>query len=130
MYEIWILQLIINTLYQVVALFILSQMRQIMKEAMTTRRVPINIGIMMARMDNTVEITSSAMLTGTLAVPPVVAVMAGRTTPDLATCTVPATSRPDANAKTGLISVTTFALAAKAIAPAAGRMKVCIASLM
>ena len=119
-----------HELYQVVSLFILSHSRQTMKDATTIRRVPMIIGITMASMERTVETTSSAMLTGTFAAPPVVAVIAGRTNPDLVTCTVPATSRPDASAKMGLMSVTTFALAANAMAPAAGRMKVWIASLM
>ena len=77
----------------------------------------------------TVEIISSAMLTGTFAAPPVVAVTIGRTAADFTTCTLPATSKPHARASTGLILVTTLALAANAIAPAAGRTTVWIKSL-
>src|SRR5688500_20187409 len=91
------------------------------KAAKITSSVPTRIGVMIARMDRTVDTTSSAMETGTFPTPPVVAVTIGRTAPALATCTLPAMSSPLASASTGLISVTTLALAAKAMAPEIGR---------
>ena len=87
------------------------------------------MGITIARIDMTVEKMSSAMLTGTFPTPPVAAVTAGRTATDLTACTLPEISSPQINASTGWTSVITLALAAKATAPAAGRIKVCMASL-
>ena len=60
----------------------------------------------------------------------VVTVTAGRTTAALATWMLPATSSPQARASNGWTWVTTRALAAKTIAPAAGRTTVCRMSLM
>ena len=74
--------------------------------------------------ETTVEVASSAMLTGTFAAPPVVAVTKGRTANDLTACTPPETSRPATSAKIGLTLVKFEALAAKTIAPAVGRIKV------
>jgi hypothetical protein len=48
-----------------------------------TMIMPINIGITAAMIDNIVDVTSSAILTGTLPAPPVVAVTAGLTASDL-----------------------------------------------
>src|SRR6185503_19223700 len=111
-------------LYQVVSLLARLYSHQTIKAASTTMSVPTRIGRTIARMDRTVEMISSAMDTGIFPAPPVVAVTIGRTAPALATCTVPATSNPHASASTGLTSVTTLALAAKATAPAAGRISV------
>ena len=44
---------------------------------------------------------SSATLTGVCPIPPVVAVMAGRTAAAFTVCTLPATSSPDISEKTG-----------------------------
>src|SRR5581483_3119575 len=88
------------------------------------------IGTKTAKNETAVEVTSSAMLTGTLPAPPVVAVTVGRIATDLTACTLPATSNPQASAITGLRPVMTFVLAAKAMAPATGRTKVWIRSLM
>ncbi len=96
----------------------------------TIRMIPTRIGTRTDKKDTTVENTSSAMLTGTFPAPPVVAVTAGLTARALTECTPPATSSPAASESTGLMSVMTSALAAKAIAPAAGRTKVWIRSLM
>jgi len=95
-----------------------------------TSKTDISTGTTTARMDRIVDTMSSAMLTGTLPAPPVVAVTAGRTAAALTAWTLPATIRPAASESTGWISVITLALAAKAMAPAAGRMIVCMASLM
>src|SRR5258708_34712850 len=67
-----------------------------------------------------VDVRSSATLAGRFPAPPVTAVMAGRIAADLTTCTLPATSKPQASASRGLI-LATLALAAKTMAPAAGR---------
>ena len=61
------------------------------------------IGSRIDRKDTTVDVMSSAMLTGTFPAPPVVAVTSGRTAADFARCTLPATSRPQAIARTGLM---------------------------
>ena len=81
-------------------------------------------------MDKNVDMISSAMLTGVFPAPAVVAVKAGRTATDLTVCTLPAMSSPEIIDRIGLMSVITFALAAKAIAPAAGRTKVWMMSLI
>ena len=82
------------------------------------------IGITIARIDVIVAKISSAILTGTLPTPPVVAVTAGRTAVDFTAWTLPEINIPDASATTGWISLRTLALAANAIAPATGRTKV------
>ena len=74
--------------------------------------------------ETTVEVASSAMLTGTLAKPAEAIPTAGRMTADLVTWILPATMSPSASAATGLIPDTTWVLAAKTIAPAAGRTNV------
>lgn len=81
-------------------------------------------GITMARNEMTTEMTSSAKLAGALAVPPDTRESMGRTTTDLVVWTLPAINNPAARVKIGLISVTTLVAAAKATAPAAGRMRV------
>ncbi len=86
-------------------------------------------GIMIAKMENSVATISSRILTGTLPVPAVVAVIVGRTAIDFIICTLPATNRPVAIIKMGVTS-TEFVLAAKTIAPAAGRMKLWMMSLI
>ena len=95
-----------------------------------TRIIPIIMGIRIAKIDKNVDMTSSAMLTGVFAAPAVVAVSAGRTAADLTVCTLPAINNPAIIDRIGLISVRTFALAAKAIAPAMGRTKVWMMSLI
>ena len=89
----------------------------------------IAMGTSMDRKETTVDVMSSAMLTGTLPAPAVVAVTNGRTAADLTRCTPPATRSPQARAMTGFIPWITFVLAANAIAPATGRTKVWIRSL-
>ena len=84
-------------------------------------------GQMMEVIETTVETVSSARLTSALPVPPVETVTTGRAVA-LTACTLPATSRPIAMAKTVFISIT-LVLAAKTIAPAAGRMKDMMTSL-
>lgn len=95
-----------------------------MKNSATT--IITETGTTIDKMDRVVEVMSSAILTGTLAVPPVAAVTAGRIAADFTACTPPEISSPKASARIGLISVTTLVLAAKAIAPAVGRMKDCM----
>jgi hypothetical protein len=57
-------------------------------------------------------------------------VTAGRLARYLAACPPPATSNPNASEKIGFTSVITRALAAKTMAPAVGRTKVWMASLI
>jgi len=75
-----------------------------------TSKTDISTGTTTARMDKIVDTMSSAMLTGTLPAPPVVAVTAGRTAAALTAWTLPATIRPAASESTGWISVITLAL--------------------
>src|SRR5574341_475370 len=53
------------------------------KATNTMMSVPTMMGVKIERTNTTVEVTSSAMDTGVLATPPVVAVTIGRTTPVL-----------------------------------------------
>jgi hypothetical protein len=100
-----------------------------MKAVMTMIKAAMITGTTTARMERIVASTSSATLTGTLPAPPVVAVTAGRIAADFTTCTLPATRSPAMIPNAGWRPVTTSVLAAKRIAPAAGRMKVWMASL-
>src|SRR5574340_1464015 len=102
-----------------------------MIQAVTSTKIQaINTGTTMARIEITVETRSSAMLTGTLPAPPVVAVTAGLTARDLTALTPPETSSPSPSDSTGCTSVITSALAANTTAPAAGRTKAWMMSLM
>lgn len=84
----------------------------------------------MDKTETVVEVTSSAMLTGTLPAPAVVTVTAGLTTRDFTALTPPDINKPASRAKTGWTYSTTEELAAKTMAPAAGRTKLWIMSLM
>ena len=66
---------------------------------MITRLTAI-IGTITERMETVPEVTSSAILTGILAVPPVVAVTAGRIARDLTAWTLPETNKPAMIART------------------------------
>ena len=88
-----------------------------------------NAGRRIAKNAVSADSTSSAVLTTVLPVPAVAAVITGRAA-DLTTCTVPATSSPQAIASTGCTSAMAFVLAANRTAPATGRIKVWTMSLM
>jgi Lhr-like helicase len=61
------------------------QNNQMMSARNIIRKAATNAGMIIDRMETAVATRSSAMLTGTLAVPPVVAVTAGRTAAALTT---------------------------------------------
>jgi len=69
------------------------------------------------------------MLTETFAAPPVVAVTAGQMASDLTACILPEINKSAIKAKTVLTFIIVPALAAKTIAPAVGRIKLCTISL-
>ena len=75
------------------------------------------------------DTTSSATLTTGLPAPMLAPVTKGRAV-DFATCTPPATNSPQPMASAGWTSLITLPLAAKRTAPATGRTKVWMVSLM
>ncbi len=87
-------------------------------------------GTITERIETAAEVTSSAILTGTMAVPPVATVTAGRIASDLTAWTLPEMSKPAIRARTGLTWAMLDALAAKTMAPAVGRTKLCTTSLI
>ena len=92
--------------------------------------ITIRMGTMMDNTETMVAKTSSSVLTTGVPTPAVATSTMGLATTDFAACTEPATSKPQISDKTGWISVMDLALAANRIAPAVGRMKVWMASLI
>ena len=94
-----------------------------------TSRQPAIIGTITERTETEAEVISSAILTGTLAAPPVVAVTAGRIASDLTAWTLPEINKPAITARMVFTWVMLDTLAAKTMAPAVGLIKLCTISL-